>query len=126
MVTLSWLLRILGSSTRNAQDIMQWIWRLSPIYCFGYGISNASNRLTYQYIYEESSKRSALDIHLAGGDVLYLAVESVVYFLLIFAIERGLTWNALRSCLCCRKKTYVDEEASPLDEDVAEEARLAA
>ena len=104
---------------------MQWIWRLSPIYCFGYGISNASNRLAYQYIYEEHEKRNALDIQLAGGDVMYLAIESVVYFLLIFAIERGLTWNTLRGCLCCRKKTHVDIDASPLDEDVAEESRLA-
>lgn len=46
----------------------------------------------------ESHVKSALSLDLAGGDILYLAVETVVYFALVFIIEHFSHNDVLRKC----------------------------
>jgi hypothetical protein len=38
-------------------------------------------------INRETEMRSAYDMDIAGGDILYLAVFGLVYFIMIFVIE---------------------------------------
>lgn len=96
--TLSWFLRIISDDARKVNDVLQWIFRLSPIYCFGYGIANSSNRETYAALYGEDHVKSALSLDLAGGDVLYLCIETVVYFAAVFLIEHFQHNEVLRKC----------------------------
>jgi ATP-binding cassette subfamily A (ABC1) protein 3 len=98
LATMSWILRIINDNTRDVIDVLMYPFRLSPIYCFTFGLMNISNRDTYESAYGQSHLRGPLDWQIAGADVTFLAVEAVVYFAMVFIIERLRTISSLRLC----------------------------
>jgi ATP-binding cassette subfamily A (ABC1) protein 3 len=95
--TASWMMRLIASSSRNVNQVLQYIFRLSPIYCFSYGIMNASNRSTYQMLFGDKEQKGALNWDIAGADVIFLAAETVGYFALVFLVEWGKTVKSIRN-----------------------------
>ena len=49
------ILRLIPSTRSIALDI-QWIVRLLPSFCFGYGVLNIGNRVLYSQIFSNSKK----------------------------------------------------------------------
>jgi len=94
--TASWMMRLIAKSSRDVNQGLQYIFRLSPIYCFSYGIMNASNREVYATLFGEKEVRGALDWQIAGADVIFLLVETVVYTALIFVVEWSRNVQKLR------------------------------
>jgi len=61
--------------------------RLIPSFSFGYGVLNIGNRSLYATKDGKKLAYGAFDMNIAGGDVLMLSLEGVVYMLLIFLYE---------------------------------------
>jgi hypothetical protein len=86
--TMAWFMRFITKETRNAIDVLQWFLRLSPSFCFGFGLHNMVDRKFYQILYEEDDPRDALDIKLSGGDLLFLGIDAVLYMAIVFFLEK--------------------------------------
>ena len=61
--------------------------RLFPSFSFGYGIINISSKVAYAVLEGNFTPYDIYDMNIAGGDVLFMAIEGVVYFLLVFVVE---------------------------------------
>jgi ATP-binding cassette subfamily A (ABC1) protein 3 len=85
---MGWFMRAINETTRDIIDVLQWPLRLHPMFCFGFGMNNMTNRKFYQVIYGEDEVRDSLDMKLAGGDVLFMCIDAVLYMVLVFVIER--------------------------------------
>lgn len=119
---LMWFMRVISDDARDVANGLQWIFRLSPIFCFGFGIDNAANRESYAAIMGEDHIKSALSIDLAGGDILYLVLETFVYFGLVFLIEHFSHNDVLRKC---GEAIDPGENDFTPDDDVEEEMEVA-
>ncbi len=81
-----WVLRIV-SSTRSASKLACWFLRIIPSFSFGIGFMNMSNRALYSVVEGYKDKKDVFDYDISGGDILYLSLEGIIYFLMIFVIE---------------------------------------
>ncbi|KAL4430213.1 hypothetical protein ABPG74_014772 [Tetrahymena malaccensis] len=77
----------LMSSTKSLALKLQWIFRLFPSFCFGYGIVNMANRSLYASSIGNKQQQGTWDLDIAGGDVMMLCIEGVFYYILIFLVE---------------------------------------
>lgn len=90
-----WVLRIINENTRDAADIIQWILRANaPIFCFSFGILNATNRDVYKSVYGENSIKGPFDWDIAGADMFFLALHTLVWLIGVFLIEylKNIQW----------------------------------
>ncbi|EAS01530.2 ABC transporter family protein (macronuclear) [Tetrahymena thermophila SB210] len=80
------VLRLIKSTSSVALKI-QWILRLFPSFCFGYGIINMANKSLYATVIGKTVQQSTWDLDIAGGDVMMLCLEGIFYYVLIFLVE---------------------------------------
>lgn len=80
------ILRLI-ESTRNIGIALGWIFRFIPSFAFGYGVLNIGNRTLYAQKDGLKEPYGTFDMAISGGDVLFLAVGGVFYFLMVFLYE---------------------------------------
>ena len=121
--TASWMMRLIAKSSRDVNQVLQYVFRLSPIYCFSYGLMNASNREVYAALFGENHTRGAFDWQIAGADIIFLAFETVIFTVLLFVVEWSRNVQKLRQVGGAR-----DSAASTYqpDDDVERERQEAA
>lgn len=109
-------------STKKHAEWLRWVFRLLPSFSFSYGLVNISNKTIYQIIEEWEEEKGAFTIEIALGDLIYLVVLSLAYFLLIFVIE---FFNSIPSISrLATNETHVKKHNADLtnkDEDVKQE-----
>ena len=81
-----WILRLIPS-TRDGSKIAHWFIRIFPSFSFSYGILNITSKNTYSYIENYQPPKDALDLDIAGGDVMFLALSGFVYIIILLIIE---------------------------------------
>ena len=116
------ILRLLDDKTKRISQGITMILRLLPSFSFGYGILNVAERALYASIAGEKTKRQAFDTEIAGYDIGYLITLSVVYFLLVFIVEKIMVMPSL-SKLFTREGRY-QYEAKRYDSDVEKEREM--
>lgn len=92
-----------------------YVFRLSPLFCLSHGLNNLSLAVL------RPSRQSAFDWDVAGADVVYLALEAVLYPLLAIGIDYLLCFPSIARCLF-RDPVVEDETPFPVDHDVEVEA----
>jgi ABC-type multidrug transport system ATPase subunit len=121
------------SSTCKPDSILRYFYRLLPGYALGDGLFQLSvlkelpfletNCGTMPFKERIEQKFTAFDMKAAGWPILYLAAESVVYFLLAIGIDIMLSYPAIRAKLLPDKN--FEDAPMEVDEDVlAEERRV--
>ena len=106
-------------STRDAGLIIGWVLRLIPSFAFGYGILNISSRETYATLEGKKEAYLIYDMNIAGGDVLLMSLEGLVYFILVFIVEKVIRLPSITQIFT--GETHVPYVPKPLDDDVAKE-----
>ena len=81
------ILRLLDS-TRSTAKVFIWFLRLIPSFAFGYGLIGIANRELFAIVDEYYDAKEPLSIDLAGGDLLFLCLTAILYFCLIFVVEK--------------------------------------
>ena len=117
--------------TMEADLTLRYVFRLFPSFCLGDGLIQlalctgetcpAIDKNGYSFF----SYEPPLSWNTTGADISFMAVESVVYFLLVLLIEYFLTFPAFLSCL--HKVDDCPYEFNPENEDedvVAERKRV--
>jgi len=121
-------------ATCDADNTMRFIFRLLPGYALGNGLMQLSVLQELPFLENDCGRMplmqavqqhfTAWSLPAAGWPVLYMAVESIVYFLLAILIDMALSYPWLRSRLMPDKdfpETIFDD-----DSDVIGEARRVA
>lgn len=109
---------------------MTWCLRWNPYFCLGKGLFNVINIETFRF-WEADENLSAFSEPVLGLEVLFLAIQSVVYLALAIGLDIWSSnpaimsvWNSIISTLLCRcrgRGNEVDEKTLPDDSDVLEE-----
>lgn len=119
------------SSTCSIDAKLRFVYRLLPSYALGNGLQqlalldqlpfleNDCGRMPPEQQY--SQKFTAWSLQAAGWPLLFLAAESVIYFLIAVFIDFMLSYPVLRSKLM-PDKNVKDKLAIDVDEDVARES----
>jgi ABC-type multidrug transport system ATPase subunit len=109
-------------ATQPMNESLMPVYRLSPGFCLGHGLLTltTSNLLTtylgQSVIYEP------LSAEIAGTDVLYLFVLTVIYLLLAIAIEYARSKPKIAAWFAPRSLRAVEDAPYSVDEDVQAEA----
>jgi ATP-binding cassette subfamily A (ABC1) protein 3 len=82
-----WVMRLIPK-TRSVSKTIAWILRIVPSYAFGSGVINLSNRTLYSLVEGYKDKKNAFSLDISGGDILYLGLEGVIFFLLTLLVEK--------------------------------------
>jgi ATP-binding cassette subfamily A (ABC1) protein 3 len=79
-------LMLIFEESRDAGKALRWVFRLIPSFCFGFGILNIGALETFSFFLEESDLKP-LDIESAGGDLLFMGIDFVLYLIILFIAE---------------------------------------
>ena len=116
------MMRAVAESTRIIALKLQWVLRLFPSFCFGYGVSNIGNAAVYQIVDNKSQPYGPFELDISGGDILMLAIEGFVYFVLIFVVEYLIKHKSISQFISQEKQ--VKYQAKKYDSDVDQEFKI--
>jgi ATP-binding cassette subfamily A (ABC1) protein 3 len=118
------ILRLIDS-TRDAGDIMLWVFKIMPSFCLTNSIMFASSRDTIINVREDLSS-DTFDIWNMGGDILALGVHFIFWTIILIIIESS-NCSSCKRCPDKLKKNQVPYNKDlNLDEDVIEEEQRVA
>ena len=115
--------------TAERSVTIRYIFRIFPSFCLGDGILQLALCVDGRYCptigskgYDGMTTQGPLAWDMAGADLLFLGVETVLYFAVAIAIEYGLTFPSLMAWLYrIEDPGITPSELAEDDEDVAEE-----
>ena len=115
-------------NTRELNQTLKHFFRLLPPFCLGNGLTqlsfcqdfSGSGEVMCPTSFFSVELKRPLDFDVAGLNILYLGVETVVYFLICLLIEVGLTFPAVASLF--DRVRDPGHAADELDSDVVAEA----
>lgn len=128
LMIVSFVLSSINSTKSLAVDL-RYIFRLFPAFCLGDGLTQLAlcrdgkdcPTLTRDG-YEFDNTASPLSWNIAGGNITFLCIEAVVYFILALLIEYSLTFPTCLTFLSRVKDSGIDPAALDTeDEDVRTE-----
>eukprot|EP01006_Ploeotia_vitrea_P052557 TRINITY_DN67703_c4_g1_i7.p1 TRINITY_DN67703_c4_g1~~TRINITY_DN67703_c4_g1_i7.p1 ORF type:complete len:613 (-),score=314.03 TRINITY_DN67703_c4_g1_i7:62-1711(-) len=117
-------------STRDANRVLKYFYRLIPSYCFGEALVNEIVRDAASVFGEV---KGVWDMEIVGWPLVFMALESVIYFALVLLVEKILAtpeWYSVVRRTLFPKTVEAEEKqtkeaevaADKLDEDIAAEA----
>ncbi|KAL4478578.1 hypothetical protein ABPG74_006813 [Tetrahymena malaccensis] len=121
MPMIIFILRII-ESTESAGIALGWIFRIIPSFSFGYGIMNIGNRNLYAFQNNSKELDSPFSIDIAGADIIFMLIEGVIYYLLVFLIENYSQISFLNNMFS--KEKSVEYQPKEYDEEVQKEINL--
>ena len=95
---LTLLLRIISDSSNGVGRGLAWILRLHPAFCFGEGLINIGSRNLYGIRENNSVALSVFHLEVALAPILFLVVGSLLFFLLLLAIESCMKKESCARC----------------------------
>ena len=108
-------------STKGINRKMKYFYRIVPSYAFGECLINL---MTRDSIIIWTRKRNALDFDITGINLVYMASEAVVYFIILATIEKIIASPDLYWKVCSAPTPeggLADGDMTDLDQDVANE-----
>ncbi|KAL4490757.1 hypothetical protein ABPG72_021811 [Tetrahymena utriculariae] len=121
MPMIVFILRIIDS-TKSVGKVLGWILRIVPSFSFGYGIMNIGNRNLYALQNDQKELDSPFSINIAGADIIFLIIEGIFYYLLVFLVENYNQISFLSNMFS--KEKQVKYEPKEYDEDVQKEIEI--
>ncbi|KAE8876271.1 ABC transporter A family member 1 [Phytophthora fragariae] len=121
LMIVSFVMQIIDS-TESADKALQFIWRLSPLFCLGRGLLNLTIiEITHTGGAEATNELSKDPFALenTGYEIIYLLVDAVLYYALAVGIDYAMTFPKIKSALS--KDPDIPVAHRVIDEDVGAE-----
>ncbi|KDO35770.1 hypothetical protein SPRG_00513 [Saprolegnia parasitica CBS 223.65] len=122
LMIVSFVLDVISESAKDANVYLKYIWRLSPLFNLGNGLLTMSLKSLVGSITNSKTVVSAYDWDVAGTEIAYLAIESVVFFGLALGIDVLLSFPRIKA-IFSRDPQLDAKDDHVDDEDVAAEAK---
>lgn len=125
LLVVSFVLDIVNDSTAEANKVLVFFWRLSPLFCLCNGLMNLSINDIQNNFGVTNSNISAFALEICGWEILFLAVEIVLFGFIAIAIDLLLSYPRLRAGIF-KDPPVISNESNHIvqeEDDVAEERR---
>lgn len=83
---LTFILRIISKGSNPVGRGLAWVLRLYPAFSFGEGLNNIGSVAMYSIMENNGYNLSPLSGEIGLAPIIYLVVEFVIYFILLFAV----------------------------------------
>ncbi|KDO35461.1 hypothetical protein SPRG_18791 [Saprolegnia parasitica CBS 223.65] len=119
LITVSVVLDVV-ESTKTANETLKFLWRLSPLYCIGGGLNALSSYTIESTVGTKAPDTSAFSTDVAGYEIMYLAIEAVLFPILAIGIDYALSFPKIKAKLS--KDPVIVDAPVDIDVDVQAEA----
>ncbi|KAJ0411226.1 hypothetical protein ATCC90586_003865 [Pythium insidiosum] len=124
LMVVSFVLDVISESSKDANKVLKYFWRLSPLYCLGSGLLNQSIKEITANFGFSSTKPSPFDMDLMGWEMLYLAFDAAFFFVVAVGIDFLMSFPKIRAAVF--KDPQIKDAPYEEDEDVRLEAERVA
>ncbi|GLE03144.1 hypothetical protein PINS_up012023 [Pythium insidiosum] len=124
LMVVSFVLDVISASSKDANKVLKFFWRLSPLYCLGTGLLNQSIKEITANFGFSTKKPSPFDMDLMGWEMLYLAFDAVFFFMVAVGIDFLMSFPKIRAAVF--KDPHIKDAPYEEDEDVRLEAERVA
>ncbi|RLN06400.1 hypothetical protein BBJ28_00020925 [Nothophytophthora sp. Chile5] len=125
LMIVSFVMQVI-ESTESADKALQFLWRLSPLFCLGRGLLNLTIvEITHTGGGETDNELSKDPFALenTGYEIIYLLFDAVLYFAIAVGIDYAMTFPKFKAAMS--KDPSIPLERGDVDADVgAEEERV--
>lgn len=124
LVILTFALKLIESTRNFTTNVLEWILRLLPFFCFPYGFFNMANDKLYKLVYEWDDSPGPFSRRVSLLDLLYMLIIGGLLFASIILIENSYRFYMFFSRKSKKKivNSYIDNENETImDNDVKEE-----
>ncbi|KAF1792417.1 P-loop containing nucleoside triphosphate hydrolase [Phytophthora cactorum] len=121
LMIVSFVMQVI-ESTGSADKALQFIWRLSPLFCLGRGLLNLTIiEITHTGGAEADNELSKDPFALenTGYAIIYLLFDAVLYYAIAVGIDYAMTFPKIKSALS--KDPDIPVESRETDDDVRDE-----
>ncbi|OQR92260.1 ATP-binding Cassette (ABC) Superfamily [Achlya hypogyna] len=121
LMIVSFVLDVISDSAKDANVYLKYVWRLSPLFNLGNGLLTLALHSLVGNLRNTSSAASAFDYDMAGTEIIFLAVQSIIFFSLALGIDVLLSFPKFKA-MFTRDPQLPDAANIVEDPDVAAEA----
>ncbi|GMF33894.1 unnamed protein product [Phytophthora fragariaefolia] len=121
LMIVSFVMQVIDS-TESADKALQFIWRLSPLFCLGRGLLNLTIiEITHTGGAEAENEisKDPFALENTGYEIIYLLIDAILYYAIAVGIDYAMTFPKIKSALS--KDPDIPVEHRVTDEDVGAE-----
>ncbi|OQR82082.1 ATP-binding Cassette (ABC) Superfamily, partial [Achlya hypogyna] len=119
LITISAVLDAV-ESTKDTNKVLKFFWRLSPLYCVGGGLNKLSVYTIESSVGTSPPNLSAFSTDVVGWEIIYLALEAVLFPVLAIGIDYALSFPKIKAKF--NKDPQIVDAPVDIDVDVQAEA----
>jgi hypothetical protein len=102
------------TSTRDIQKTLKYVFRLFPPFCLGDVMVGLATRNLSPFLLGTAGVPGPWDMLISGWDLVFMAVESVVYFAATLVLEKLVNMPEMQACVPPPTVTDPYDTHSPL------------
>ncbi|KAG7378543.1 hypothetical protein PHYPSEUDO_009936 [Phytophthora pseudosyringae] len=121
LMVVSFVMQLIDS-TESADKALQFIWRLSPLFCLGRGLLNLTIiEITHTGGAEADNEisKDPFALENTGYEIIYLIFDAMLYYAVAVGIDYAMTFPKIKSALS--KDPDIPVEHREIDQDVGAE-----
>uniref|UniRef100_H3GK29 ABC transporter domain-containing protein n=1 Tax=Phytophthora ramorum TaxID=164328 RepID=H3GK29_PHYRM len=120
LMVVSFILDVISTSSADANKVLKFIWRLSPLFNLGSALLNQCTSEIGAAFGRTSGTISPFKMDVMGWELLYLALDSVLFFTIAVGIDFLLSFPKIKAAIFT--DPVLQDPPHEEDEDVAREA----
>ncbi|KAG3081260.1 hypothetical protein JG687_00006803 [Phytophthora cactorum] len=120
LMVVSFILDVVSESSSDANKVLKFFWRLSPLFNLGSALLNQCLSEIGAAFGRTSGTISPFKMDVMGWELLYLALDSIVFFTVAVGIDFLLSFPKIKAAIF--KDPVLNDTPYEEDEDVAREA----
>ncbi|TMW64124.1 hypothetical protein Poli38472_014241 [Pythium oligandrum] len=109
-------------STEAANDVLVFIWRLSPLFNLGNGLLNLSLNEIGSIMMSDKEKKSPFSTDVMGFEIMFLVISALVFGALAVGIDYAMTFPKVKGMMV-GSDHVTDDQGIEQDIDVIKEAQ---
>ncbi|ETK86251.1 hypothetical protein F441_09243 [Phytophthora nicotianae CJ01A1] len=120
LMVVSFILDVVSDSSSDANKVLKFFWRLSPLFNLGSALLNQCLSEIGAAFGRTSEPISPFKMDVMGWELLYLALDSIIFFTIAVGIDFLLSFPKIKAAIF--KDPVLKDAPYEEDEDVAREA----
>ncbi|KAE8879299.1 ABC transporter A family member 1 [Phytophthora fragariae] len=120
LMVVSFILDVVSTSSADANKVLKFFWRLSPLFNLGSALLNQCISEIGAAFGRTSGPVSPFKMDIMGWELLYLALDAVIFFTIAVGIDFLLSFPKIKAAVF--KDPNFQDDPYEEDEDVAREA----